>query len=64
MNDTPDRPDDLPDDPDRRRVLGGLAALGAGLALNGCETAPGGAPRSAADLRVDEACATMCAISS
>ncbi|KWA24338.1 acid phosphatase [Burkholderia territorii] len=55
MHDTPDRPDDLPVDPDRRRMLGGLAALGAGVALGGCETAPGGAPRSAADLRLDEA---------
>ncbi|KAB0651945.1 twin-arginine translocation signal domain-containing protein, partial [Burkholderia diffusa] len=43
MNDTPDRPDDLPVDPDRRRMLGGLAALGAGVALGGCETTPGGA---------------------
>ncbi|MDS0796216.1 acid phosphatase [Burkholderia pseudomultivorans] len=41
-----------PDDPGRRRALGGLAALGAGVALAGCET---GMPRSAADLRVDEA---------
>ena len=55
MNDTPDRPDDLPADPDRRRVLGGLAALGAGVALSGCETTAGSAPRSAADLRIDEA---------
>ncbi|WDR86803.1 acid phosphatase [Burkholderia ambifaria] len=55
MNDTPDRPDDLPVDPDRRRMLGGLAALGAGVALGGCETTPGSAPRSAADLRIDDA---------
>ena len=55
MTDTPDRPDDLPADPDRRRVLGGLAALGAGVALGGCETTAGSAPRSAADLRIDEA---------
>lgn len=55
MNDTPDRPDDLPVDPDRRRMLGGLAALGAGVALGGCETTPGAAPRTAADLRLDEA---------
>ncbi|EDT42615.1 acid phosphatase [Burkholderia ambifaria] len=55
MNDTPDRPDDLPVDPDRRRMLGGLAALGAGVALGGCETTPGSAPRSATDLRIDDA---------
>ena len=55
MNDTPDRPDDLPVDPDRRRMLGGLAALGAGVALGGCETTPGSAPSSAADLRIDDA---------
>lgn len=57
MNDTPDRPDDLPDDLDRRRVLGGIAALGASVALAGCETQPlaGAAPRSAADLRLDDA---------
>jgi len=55
VNDTPDRPDDLPVDPDRRRMLGGLAALGAGVALGGCETTPGSAPRSAADLRIDDA---------
>nr|WP_249173859.1 acid phosphatase [Burkholderia sp. AU19243] len=36
-------------------MLGGLAALGAGVALGGCETTPGSAPRSAADLRLDEA---------
>ena len=57
MNDNPDRPDDLPDDLDRRRVLGGIAALGASVALAGCETQPlaGAAPRSAADLRLDDA---------
>ncbi|MEI7297578.1 acid phosphatase [Paraburkholderia tropica] len=59
-----------PDDPTRRRVLGGLAAVGVGLAIGGCETTgPGatgtmgstgatggpGAPRSAADARVDAA---------
>jgi len=55
VNDTPDRPDDLPVDPDRRRMLGGLAALGAGVALGGCETTPGSAPSSAADLRIDDA---------
>ncbi|KVQ09841.1 acid phosphatase [Burkholderia ubonensis] len=55
MNDTPARPDGLPDDPDRRRMLGGIAALGAsvaGVALTGCETSP---PRSTADLRLDDA---------
>nr|WP_224755679.1 acid phosphatase [Burkholderia contaminans] len=36
-------------------MLGGLAALGAGVALSGCETTAGSAPRSAADLRIDEA---------
>ncbi|MGZ2747659.1 acid phosphatase [Burkholderia stagnalis] len=57
MNDTPDRPDDLPEDPDRRRMLGGIAALGASVALAGCETQPlaGAAPRSDADLRLDDA---------
>ncbi|RQR60107.1 acid phosphatase [Burkholderia sp. Bp9126] len=57
MNDTPDRPDDLPEDLDRRRVLGGIAALGASVALTGCETQPlaGTAPRSDADLRLDDA---------
>ncbi|KWK67542.1 acid phosphatase [Burkholderia ubonensis] len=57
MNDTPARPDDLPDDPDRRRMLGGIAALGASVAsvaLTGCETSPLAA-RSAADLRLDDA---------
>ncbi|WDD95945.1 acid phosphatase [Burkholderia sp. FERM BP-3421] len=54
MTDTPDLPDDdTPADPDRRRVLGGMAALGASLALTGCETAQL-APRSAADLRFDQ----------
>jgi acid phosphatase len=48
----PPSADDRPDDPDRRRVLGGLAALGAGLALGGCET---NAPRSEADRRIDRA---------
>ncbi|MGU7784602.1 acid phosphatase [Burkholderia sp. PU8-34] len=60
MNETPDRPDDLPDDPDRRRVLGGIAALGAsvaGVALAGCEStrSASAAPRSEADLRLDDA---------
>src|SRR6201991_2455067 len=48
-----------PDDPDRRRVLTGLAAVGIGLALTGCKTdqsmSSTGAPRSAADLRLDAA---------
>ncbi|MFG7150647.1 acid phosphatase [Burkholderia pseudomallei] len=46
---------DLPEDPDRRRVLGGIAALGASVALAGCETAVPTAPRSAAELRLDAA---------
>ena len=55
----PPNPDDAPDDPERRRVLTGLAAVGIGLALTGCKTEPGTvsntAPRSAADLRLDAA---------
>src|SRR5579864_3552635 len=56
----PPNPDDAPDDPERRRVLTGLAAVGMGLALAGCHTveqstANGAAPRSAADLRLDAA---------
>ncbi|MFP3566949.1 acid phosphatase [Paraburkholderia sp. SIMBA_030] len=56
----PPNPDDAPDDPERRRVLTGLAAVGMGLALAGCHTAEqsaanGAAPRSAADLRLDAA---------
>ena len=50
--------DDRPDDPDRRRVLTGLAAAGLGLALAGCQSVEGastGAPRSAADARLDAA---------
>ncbi|QYD71818.1 acid phosphatase [Paraburkholderia edwinii] len=53
---------DLPDDPERRRVLTGLAAVGAGLVLAGCQTAgdalqssTGNASKSAADLRLDAA---------
>ncbi|NIF76981.1 acid phosphatase [Paraburkholderia sp. Cy-641] len=50
---------DTPDDPERRRVLTGLAAVGIGLALAGCKTGEGlagnGPPRSAADLRLDAA---------
>jgi len=58
--DSDNRPDDRPDDPERRRVLTGLAAAGLGLALAGCESldqnaANGGAPRSAADIRLDAA---------
>jgi acid phosphatase len=55
----PPNPDNAPDDPERRRVLTGLAAVGIGLALTGCTTeqpsADGTAPRSAADLRLDAA---------
>src|SRR6516225_8730738 len=50
--------DDRPDDPERRRVLTGLAAAGLGLALAGCQSldsAASGAPRSAADARLDAA---------
>ena len=54
-----DNADNAPDDPDRRRVLTGLAAVGIGLALTGCKTdqsmSSTGAPRSAADLRLDAA---------
>jgi acid phosphatase len=57
--DSQDHPD-APHDPDRRRVLAGLAALGMGVALPGCHTeaqstAPGGGARSAAELRLDTA---------
>ncbi|POR52204.1 acid phosphatase [Paraburkholderia eburnea] len=48
----------MPDDPARRRVLGGLAAVGVGLALSGCQTSAtnaGPGPRSAGDARVDAA---------
>ncbi|HTH61360.1 MAG TPA: acid phosphatase [Paraburkholderia sp.] len=55
------RDPEAPDDPARRRVLTGLAAVGVGLAIGGCQTtqtasasAPGG-PRSAADARLDAA---------
>ncbi|RKE37341.1 acid phosphatase [Paraburkholderia sp. BL23I1N1] len=55
----PPNPDDTPDDPERRRVLTGIAAVGLGLALTGCKTEQGAAsemaPRSAADLRLDAA---------
>jgi acid phosphatase len=48
-----------PDDPERRRALGGLAALGASLALGACAAPPGGAqaaaPRTEAELRADRA---------
>ncbi|MGF6757729.1 acid phosphatase [Paraburkholderia sp. GAS42] len=54
------QPADQPDDPDRRRVLTGIAAVGIGLALTGCHTsaqtsANGGGPLSAADLRLNAA---------
>ncbi|WP_281662775.1 acid phosphatase [Paraburkholderia fungorum] len=55
----PPNADNAPDDPERRRVLTGIAAVGIGLALTGCKTeqstASGAAPRSAADLRLDAA---------
>jgi acid phosphatase len=55
----PPNPDNAPEDPERRRVLTGLAAVGLGLALTGCKTdqsaAGDMAPRSAADLRLDAA---------
>ena len=55
----PPNPDDTPDDPERRRVLTGLAAVGIGLALTGCKTDQSTAsdmtPRSAADMRLDAA---------
>ncbi|WP_118181873.1 acid phosphatase [Paraburkholderia phosphatilytica] len=47
----PSQPDG-PEDPERRRVLGGLAAFGMGLALGGCQT-PGAS--AANDPRVDAA---------
>jgi acid phosphatase len=49
--------DDGPDNPERRRVLTGIAAVGLGLALSGCETQEQAqtTPRSAADLRLDAA---------
>ncbi|HEX7931786.1 MAG TPA: acid phosphatase [Paraburkholderia sp.] len=49
---------DDPQNPDRRRVLTGIAAVGISLALSGCKTDQAtstGAPRSAADLRLDAA---------
>jgi acid phosphatase len=63
MNDNddalPPNPENAPDDPERRRVLTGLAAVGLGLALTGCKTddlnATDTTPRSAADLRLDAA---------
>jgi acid phosphatase len=55
----PPNPDNTPDDPERRRVLTGLAAVGLGLALTGCKTEQsiesGTPPRSAADVRLDAA---------
>ncbi len=47
-----------PHNPERRRVLTGLAAVGLGLALTGCKTdeiANAATPRSAADIRLDAA---------
>ncbi|WP_084169466.1 acid phosphatase [Paraburkholderia ferrariae] len=47
-----------PDDPARRRVLTGIAAVGVGLALGGCQTSElnaAGAPRGGADPRADAA---------
>ncbi|MFM0643289.1 acid phosphatase [Paraburkholderia bryophila] len=60
--DTPAHRDGL-DNPERRRILTGLAAISAGLALAGCHTPEptgntarvGGKGRSAADLRLDVA---------
>jgi acid phosphatase len=53
-----DREDDHPDNPERRRVLTGIAAVGLGFAISGCQTgglaADNTAP-SAADLRLDAA---------
>ena len=50
---------DGPDNPERRRILTGLAAMSAGLALAGCHTpeqaSDSSKPRSAADLRLDAA---------
>ena len=56
----PPNPDDnAPDDPERRRVLTGLAAVSLGLAMTGCKTELGwssdAAQRGAADLRLDAA---------
>ncbi|WGS51989.1 acid phosphatase [Paraburkholderia sp. D15] len=59
LADRADLSGNAPDDPERRRVLTGLAAVGLGLALTGCKTdaalSSNGAPRSAADLRLDAA---------
>jgi acid phosphatase len=44
---------DEPQDPARRRLLGGLTAVGVGLALGGCETTP--PARTGADARLDQA---------
>ncbi|CAB3767602.1 acid phosphatase [Paraburkholderia solisilvae] len=50
---------DQPDDPERRRVLTGIAAVGAGLVLAGCQTSAqtstSTTAKSAADLRLDAA---------
>jgi len=59
--DSADHPANVADDPlnpERRRVLTGLAAVGIGLALSGCKTeemASAAGPRSAADIRLDAA---------
>jgi len=57
-----DRHADQPENPERRRVLGGLAAVGMGLALPACATSTGGVPphdraiaHPAADAQFDEA---------
>lgn len=48
--------DDAPQDPSRRRWLGGMAAVGVGMALGGCEGLPTSQPeRSAADAALDRA---------
>lgn len=57
--DAPDSRDGL-DNPERRRILAGLAAISAGLALTGCHTPEqandsSSKPRSAADVRLDAA---------
>ncbi|HVW49964.1 MAG TPA: acid phosphatase [Trinickia sp.] len=57
-----DRNADQPENPERRRVLGGLAAVGMGLALPACATSTGGVPphdraiaHPAADAQLDQA---------
>lgn len=56
MSDLPLPPDDQPVDPQRRRLLGGLAAAGAGLALGGMAadaTAAHATPAAVASTRLD-----------